>query len=115
MEGFGETGKPGKARKLGRHGKLGKVGEPGEVGKPGRVAANWTYICKLVLKAANGLDWAMLMVTDVLRGNSVLLCSASKYEKKLSYRATIANQTYDMPQVLSRKKQLLPEILHTID
>ena len=68
MEGFGEAGKPGKARKLGRHGKLGKVGEPGEVGKPGRVAANWTYICKLVLKAANGLDWAMLMVTDVLRG-----------------------------------------------
>lgn len=114
MEGFGEAGKPGKARKLGRHGKLGKVGEPGEVGKPGRVAANWTCICKLVLIAANGLDWAMLMVTDVLRGNSVLLCSASKYEKKLSYRA-IANQTYDMPQVLSRKKQLLPEILHTID
>ncbi len=65
-------------------------------------------------KAVNGLDWAMLMVTDVLRGNSVLLCSASKYEKKLSYRA-IADQTYDMPQVLSRKKQLLPEILHTID
>lgn len=93
-------------------GKVGKVGELGRV--HGRVAANWTCICKLVLKAANGLDWAMLMVTDVLRGNSVLLCSASKYEKKLSYRA-IANQTYDMPQVLSRKKQLLPEILHTID
>ena len=65
-------------------------------------------------KAANGLDWAMLMVTDVLRGNSVLLCSASKYEKKLSYRA-IADRTYDMPEILSRKKQLLPEILHTID
>lgn len=65
-------------------------------------------------KTANGLDWAMLMVTDVLRGNSVLLCSASKYEKKLSYRA-IADHTYDMPEILSRKKQLLPEILHTID
>ncbi len=65
-------------------------------------------------KASNGLDWAMLMVTDVLRGNSVLLCSASKFEKKLSYRA-LADRTYDMPQVLSRKKQLLPEILHTID
>ena len=102
MEGFGKVGK------------VGELGKVGEVGKPGRVAANWTCICKLVLKAANGLDWAMLMVTDVLRGNSVLLCSASKYEKKLSYRA-IANQTYDMPQVLSRKKQLLPEILHTID
>lgn len=65
-------------------------------------------------KTANGLDWAMLMVTDVLRGNSVLLCSASKYEKKLSYRA-LADRTYDMPEILSRKKQLLPEILHTID
>ena len=65
-------------------------------------------------KTSNGLDWAMLMVTDVLRGNSVLLCSASKYEKKLSYRA-LADRTYDMPEILSRKKQLLPEILHTID
>lgn len=114
LEGFGKVGKVGELGRVGEPGEVGKVGELGEVGKPGRVAANWICICKLVLKAANGLDWAMLMVTDVLRGNSVLLCSASKYEKKLSYRA-IANQTYDMPQVLSRKKQLLPEILHTID
>ena len=53
------------------------------------------------------------MITDVLRGDSILLTTASKFEKKLSY-APLADHVFDMPGVLSRKKQLLPEILHAI-
>ncbi len=63
---------------------------------------------------ANGLNWAMLMVTDVLRGNSVLLSSPCKQEKKLSYQ-TLSEHVYSMNGVLSRKKQLLPEILHAVN
>ncbi|MBO4394140.1 MAG: putative manganese-dependent inorganic diphosphatase [Spirochaetales bacterium] len=64
-------------------------------------------------KKAKGLNWALLMVTDVLKGDSVLLSSVSKYERKLSY-AAISDHVYAMQGVLSRKKQLLPEILHAV-
>lgn len=73
-----------------------------------------TYLSALdSVRKANALDWTMLMITDVLRGDSILLTTASKFEKKLSY-APLADHVFDMPGVLSRKKQLLPEILHAI-
>ena len=62
---------------------------------------------------SGGFGWVLLMVTDVLKGDSLLLSSASKFEKKLSY-SPIYEHVYDMPGVLSRKKQLLPEILHAV-
>ncbi len=65
------------------------------------------------LRTSMGLNWALLMVTDVLKGDSVLLSSRSKYEKKLSF-PLISEHVFDMPGVLSRKKQLLPEILHAV-
>ena len=57
-----------------------------------------------------GLDWTLLMVTDVLRENSVLLASNNKANKDLPY-VKIDTQIYDMPGVMSRKKQLLPTLL----
>ena len=57
-----------------------------------------------------GLDWTLLMVTDVLRENSVLLASNHKANRDLPY-AKLAKQIYDMPGVMSRKKQLLPVLL----
>ena len=65
------------------------------------------------LAKAEALSWAMLMVTDVMKGDSILLTSPSKYEKKLTY-TQLSDHVYDMPDVLSRKKQLLPEILHAV-
>ena len=65
------------------------------------------------LAKAEALSWAMLMVTDVMKGDSLLLTSPSKYEKKLTY-TQLSDHVYDMPDVLSRKKQLLPEILHAV-
>ena len=59
---------------------------------------------------SQGLDWALLMVTDVLRENSVLLASDCRSNRDLPY-AKIAKQIYDMPGVMSRKKQLLPVLL----
>lgn len=70
-----------------------------------------TYIDALQKIAdSQGLDWALLMVTDVLRENSVLLASNNKANKDLPY-AKIEEQIYDMPGVMSRKKQLLPTLL----
>ena len=70
-----------------------------------------TYIDTLQKIAdSQGLDWALLMVTDVLRENSVLLASNNKANKDLPY-AKIEEQIYDMPGVMSRKKQLLPTLL----
>ena len=65
------------------------------------------------VRVKNGLDWAVLMITNVLNEHSVLLCTDYKANKKLSYRS-IGKLIYDMPGVMSRKKQLRPEILFAI-
>ena len=65
------------------------------------------------VRKSNNLQWSLLLVTDVLRGNSILLSTESKYERKLSYQQ-ISSHVYNLPGILSRKKQLLPEIMHTL-
>lgn len=59
------------------------------------------------------LDLAVLMVTDVLTEHSVLLCTRHRCLKHLQY-TLISELTYDMPGVMSRKKQLLPEIISAL-
>ena len=59
---------------------------------------------------SQGLDWTLLMVTDVLREKSVLLASDNRANRDLPY-SKLAKQIYDMPGVMSRKKQLLPTLL----
>ena len=62
------------------------------------------------MKAA-GLDFMALMVTDPARGGSELLfCGSEAVRRALPYRRS-ERGTFLMPGVLSRKKQLLPEIL----
>ena len=65
------------------------------------------------VKAARSLDWCMLLITDVLAESSVLLMTSFDKERKLPYER-IAPGCYSLPGVLSRKKQLLPEILNVI-
>ncbi len=61
------------------------------------------------------LDWTMLMVTNILEEDSILLTTdMPKAEKKLSY-PRIEKNIFDLPGVLSRKKQLLPEILRVLE
>ena len=60
---------------------------------------------------ANGLDFFALMVTDPVRGNSELLYRGlESVRRALPYRKG-EHGTLLMPGVLSRKKQLLPEVL----
>ena len=62
------------------------------------------------IKNKEGLDWTLLMITDVLREKSVLLASDHKANRDLPYSMK-GKQVYNMPGVLSRKKQLLPTLI----
>ena len=65
------------------------------------------------VKTRNGLDWALVMITDVISEHSILLSTAFSSEKQLPY-SRMDEHVYDMPGVMSRKKQLLPEIINAI-
>ncbi|MFW5729880.1 MAG: DHHA2 domain-containing protein, partial [Spirochaetota bacterium] len=57
------------------------------------------------------LTWTMLMITDVVKGNSILLTNGFRGgDGKLVY-PRINERMFRMPGVLSRKKQLLPEVV----
>ncbi|MDR2884597.1 MAG: putative manganese-dependent inorganic diphosphatase [Deferribacteraceae bacterium] len=66
-------------------------------------------------KTLQHLDWAMLLVTDIIKEESVLLCTPFEHaEKKLLYRE-LSPGCFFLPGILSRKKQLLPEILRILE
>lgn len=61
------------------------------------------------------LDWTMLLITHVIKENSMLLSSPfPEGEKRLVY-AQISDHLFELPGVLSRKKQLLPEVLRVLE
>lgn len=59
------------------------------------------------------LDWAMLMITDIIGEESILLSTEFSKAEHLIYHP-LDKTSYHLPGVLSRKKQLLPEILHVL-
>ncbi len=66
-------------------------------------------------KSSHGLDWALLLITNVLKENSVLLLTDfPKAEQNLVYKKESTGK-YLLPDILSRKKQLLPEILRVLE
>lgn len=66
------------------------------------------------LLEAKSLALAMLMVTDVVRGNSILVpVGLSRVITALPY-ARLSDETLDAPGVVSRKKQLLPAVLEAL-
>jgi manganese-dependent inorganic pyrophosphatase len=68
------------------------------------------------LRDKRGLDFAMLMITDVVRGTSRLLVSsaAPPILEELPYPA-LPDGTRDAAGVVSRKKQLLPVVLGLLE
>jgi len=66
------------------------------------------------VKRNNALNWTVLMITDVLKEKSILLSTEFLCEKSLPY-TELKEHIFDMPGVMSRKKQLLPEILHVVN
>ncbi|KAA0258604.1 putative manganese-dependent inorganic diphosphatase [Deferribacter autotrophicus] len=61
------------------------------------------------------LDWAMLLVTDIVSENSYLLSTGFEPVEKLMIYRKIIDNTFYLPKVLSRKKQLLPELLRALE
>lgn len=68
------------------------------------------------LRDKRGLDFAMLLVTDVVRGSSRLLLSTDPPPiiADLPY-PPLSDGTRDAPGVVSRKKQLLPVVLGLLE
>ena len=68
------------------------------------------------LRDQRGLDFAILLVTDVVRGSSRLLLSSSAPPilDDLPY-PPLPDGTRDAPGVVSRKKQLLPVVLGLLE
>ena len=67
------------------------------------------------VRQAHGLDWTMLLVTDVVKEMSVLLTTPfPSAEQNLIYKKETEGQ-FSLPHILSRKKQLLPEILRVLE
>lgn len=64
--------------------------------------------------AARGLDLTALMVTDIVRGNSRLICHDPAYHLSALPYARRPDDTLDLPGIVSRKKQLLPAILDAL-
>ena len=62
-----------------------------------------------------GLEWAMLLVTDVIRENSVLITTPLAAAENLFVYRKLEDNLYDLPGILSRKKQLLPELLRVAE
>ena len=68
------------------------------------------------LRDKRGLDFAMLLITDIVRGSSRLITSsdAPPILSDLPY-PPLADGTRDAPEVVSRKKQLLPVVLGLLE
>jgi manganese-dependent inorganic pyrophosphatase len=67
------------------------------------------------LGQANGLEFAVLMVTNVVRGHSrLVLAGRREHLNDLPYDL-LPDGTLDAPDVVSRKKQLLPSILGLLE
>ena len=67
------------------------------------------------VKRSNGLDWALFMITNVVKENSIMLTTGlDTVEYKFIYEKQ-SERTFFLPNVLSRKKQLLPEVIRVLD
>jgi len=67
------------------------------------------------VKSEKGVDWAVLLITDIIKEESILLTTDFEAGKKLLAYKTIDDSSYHLPGVLSRKKQLLPELLRVLE
>lgn len=67
------------------------------------------------VQAEMHLDWTMLLISNVLKEHSKLVCTSfPAAENKLVFREENPG-IFDLPEILSRKKQVLPEILRALE
>jgi manganese-dependent inorganic pyrophosphatase len=67
------------------------------------------------LGQANGLEFTVLMVTNVVRGHSRLVLAGRRERLNDLPYDLLPDGTLDAPDVVSRKKQLLPSILGLLE
>lgn len=67
------------------------------------------------LKTKMSLAWAMLLITDIIEEKSILLTTELLAAEQLLAYKEIAQHEFSLPNVISRKKQLLPEILRVLE
>ena len=65
------------------------------------------------MKRTEKLEWTMLLVTNVMSEESLLITTEYRKCYKLLYEQK-EDGVYSLPGVLSRKKQLLPEITRVL-
>ena len=63
------------------------------------------------LRRDEEIDLFALLVTNVVRETSMMLCVGEKRVLDRINYTRLDEQTFDLPGVLSRKKQLLPHLL----
>ncbi|OHT08349.1 inorganic pyrophosphatase/exopolyphosphatase [Tritrichomonas foetus] len=74
---------------------------------------HWMEVLETV-KKENGLQWAMIVITNIIREDSIMLSTPfPEKEKLLTYERMSAGQ-YFCPGVLSRKIQILPEVIRCL-
>ena len=61
------------------------------------------------------LNWTLLLITDVIKQNSILVSSNFPQGLKSLIYQELNFNSFDLPNILSRKKQLLPEILRVAE
>lgn len=67
------------------------------------------------VKENNKLDWMMLLVTDIIKEESQLITTGFAPAEQIFAYKKLGDNLYYLPGVLSRKKQLLPEISRILE
>ena len=67
------------------------------------------------VKENNKLDWMMLLVTDIIKEESQLITTGFAPAEQIFAYKKLGDNLYFLPGVLSRKKQLLPEISRILE
>ena len=69
----------------------------------------------LSVKESNKLDWMMLLVTDIIKEESQLITTGFAPAEQIFAYKKLEDNLFHLPGVLSRKKQLLPEISRILE
>jgi manganese-dependent inorganic pyrophosphatase len=61
------------------------------------------------------LDWTLLLITDVIKQHSILVSSSFSAGMETLIYTPKGESSFDLPKILSRKKQVLPEVLRVLE
>ncbi len=67
------------------------------------------------VKAQHKLDWMMLLITDIIMEESILITTGFDAAENIFSYKRLSNNSFFLPGILSRKKQLLPEVLRILE